>query len=102
MSHVSVAFMKAGNHVCSTVPVEVPDNLSIQEGVDPPQNCGMFKILTAEDGDKRVVWNRLILEEIRAAKKMFRCIDEFAKENPDATLEEIREYFSNLAAMRTQ
>ena len=71
MSTVEVAFIKAGDHICTSVPVQIPDELAIQENIEPPLNCGVFRILTAKDGDRRVVWNRLVLDEIRAAKQMF-------------------------------
>lgn len=51
---------------------EVPDGLCIVDG-----NCkgddeiGLFRIMTLKDGDRRVVWNRMNLDEISAAKKMF-------------------------------
>lgn len=54
-----------------TVEIEVPECLSILEGSTPPKGCGMFKILTKEDGDKRVVWDSTVMQEIIAAKEMF-------------------------------
>lgn len=71
MSTVNVAFIKAGTQICSSVPIEIPPELQMQESPIPPPNCGMFKILTAKDGDRRIVWNRFVLAEIRAAKDMF-------------------------------
>lgn len=32
---------------------------------------GMFRILSQKDGDRRVVWCRRVIKEIKAAKKMF-------------------------------
>jgi hypothetical protein len=34
-------------------------------------DMGIFRIMTPKDGDKRVVWCRKVIEEIKAAKKMF-------------------------------
>jgi len=34
-------------------------------------DCGIFSILSQPDGDKRVVWCRKILDQIKAAKDMF-------------------------------
>ena len=54
------------------VSVEVPDGLEIlDEGQVRPKTAGQFSILTAKDGDKRVVWDRLHLAQINAAKRMF-------------------------------
>lgn len=69
--NVDVAFMRAGDHICSTVPVEVPPEIRIHDDPEPPAGHGVFRILTAQDGDRRVVWNRFVLEEIRAARNMF-------------------------------
>jgi hypothetical protein len=35
------------------------------------QDAGQFRIMTAKDGDKRVVWCRNVIAEIAAAKQMF-------------------------------
>ncbi len=52
---------------------EIPDTLSVLE--DPqsikPPGSGMFRILSRQHGDTRVVWNRYSLAEVRAAKEMF-------------------------------
>ena len=71
MSTIDIAVIQAGTHTCTTLPLQVPDILTTQQDPTPPPNCGMFKVLTAQDGDRRIIWNRLILDEIRAAKKMF-------------------------------
>ncbi len=34
-------------------------------------NFGCFRIMSQADGDRRVVWCRMVIAEIRAAKKMF-------------------------------
>jgi len=55
----------------ATVEIEVPECLSITENPTPPKGCGLFKILTKDDGDKRVVWDSGVMQEIHAAKEMF-------------------------------
>ncbi len=35
------------------------------------ENFGCFRMLSQKDGDKRVVWCRRVIAEIRAAKQMF-------------------------------
>lgn len=56
----------------SGTPVLIPDNLTILEGTDEPeQGAPSFRIMTARDGDKRITWFRGSLAEIRAAKKLF-------------------------------
>ncbi len=35
------------------------------------ENFGCFRMLSQKDGDKRVVWCRRVIAEIKAAKKMF-------------------------------
>lgn len=53
--------------------VNIPDSLNILENDDDivPNGCGIFSILTEDDGDKRVVWNTMNIPEINDAKKMF-------------------------------
>lgn len=56
--------------------VEIPEELKIVLDADiqrfeKDDDFGMFRCLTPQDGDKRVVWNRRSLPEIAAAKKMF-------------------------------
>ena len=50
----------------------IPEELTIVDDdyVSKAEDC-FFRIMTADDGDKRVVWNRLSVPEIHAAKKMF-------------------------------
>lgn len=65
---VQVAIVKGG----SRVDVAIPDELSsLEDGQEPQAGCSIFTILNEKDGDKRVVWNRMNLPEIRSAKKMF-------------------------------
>ena len=71
MNTIEVAFIKAGEHICTSIPVKIPNELATQDSAEPPPGHGMFRILTAKDGDRRIVWNRLVLAEIRAAKEMF-------------------------------
>ncbi len=52
---------------------EIPEHLTVLE--DPvapkPPGSGMFRILSKQHGDTRVVWNKYSLAEVRAAKEMF-------------------------------
>lgn len=43
----------------------------LEDGEKLADGCNMFRILDTQHGDKRVVWNRRNLPEIRSAKKMF-------------------------------
>jgi len=49
----------------TNMPVPSPDSF------DSKNVYGCFRILSQKDGDKRVVWNRMVMAEIKAAKKMF-------------------------------
>lgn len=53
--------------------IRVPELLTIldDEKIDRAPDQMMFRIISAKDGDKRVVWNRFSLPEINAAKQMF-------------------------------
>ena len=50
--------------------VIVPEELDFA-GDFVGEDYGIFRIMSEKDGDKRVVWNRKVLAEISAAKKMF-------------------------------
>jgi len=52
----------------------IPEELSILEESRAPENHGMFRIMSQRDGDKRVVWDRMSLIEINAAKNMFNSL----------------------------
>ena len=51
--------------------IEIPPELTVLEDDVAPPGHGMFRIMTAKDGDKRVVWNSAVLQDIAAARKMF-------------------------------
>lgn len=52
--------------------IELPDELSVlEDGATPKVGYGCFRIMTKEDGDKRVVWRKESIPEINAAKDMF-------------------------------
>lgn len=53
------------------LPYEIPANLKVWAGNQPPPQHGMIRIVNSKDGDKRVVWNSEVLAEIKDAKKMF-------------------------------
>lgn len=73
MTTLSVPKVRVGKIKGVAVEIDIPDALTVLD--DPkeaaPQGCGCFRIMTKEDGDKRVVWNSMNLGEIRAAKEMF-------------------------------
>jgi len=52
---------------------EIPESLTILNNPKdrPPVGCGMFRIMTPKDGDKRVVWNSNSFSEIKDAKDTF-------------------------------
>jgi len=53
------------NELGATINVEIPDSLSKDSG------DRVWRILTANDGDKRIVWDSRALQQIRDAKNMF-------------------------------
>jgi len=58
--------------------VKIPDSLQLlPDGERPKKNQHLFRIMTAKDGDKRVVWDNRDLDQIADAKAMFdACIEE--------------------------
>lgn len=57
----------------SGLPTQIAIPVALQEledGCDRGSSC-VFRILTVEDGDKRIVWNANRLIEIRDAAKLF-------------------------------
>ena len=53
-----------------STPLEVANDENL-EGFVRDKNIGIFRILHQQDGDKRVVWNRISMAEIKAAKELF-------------------------------
>lgn len=53
--------------------VEVPDDLHVLTDGENTSvvEHGCFRIVTAKDGDKRIIWCRNVMAEISAAKRMF-------------------------------
>jgi hypothetical protein len=70
---IEVPLMTAGSTPGEvTAKIQIPESLAILDlGQDKGINHGQFIILTKKDGDKRVVWDRMNLLEIRDAKTMF-------------------------------
>jgi hypothetical protein len=69
MTTITAPIIKAG----ASIDIEVPDELSIlNDQQEIPQGHGVFRILTKEDGDKRVVWDNRSLAQIRDAQSMFK------------------------------
>ena len=59
-------------HQKGNIDISIPEKLSVIEGEESkPKGFGMFRIINQKDGDKRVVWNGDILDEISDAKEMF-------------------------------
>ena len=56
----------------------VPRGLKVlKAGADKPAGAMLFRVINQKDGDKRIVWDRMSLPEIRDAKKLF---DDLVKE----------------------
>jgi hypothetical protein len=70
---LEVATLLSGNKPSNlSATIVVPDELRVLEkGELPPADCGVFRILSSKDGDKRIVWNNKSIREINAAKEMF-------------------------------
>lgn len=78
MTSIDVKFIRDGDRASTSISVEVPDELSVREEVGSLSEkartkrvYGMFKILTVDDNDCYIVWNRLVTTEVKAAKEMF-------------------------------
>ena len=58
--------------------IVVPKSLKfLSDGEKPKPGQHLFRIMTAKDGDKRVVWDCRDLDQIADAKEMFdACIEE--------------------------
>jgi hypothetical protein len=53
--------------------IDIPESLRICQETDRilSIDMGCFRIMTPKDGDKRVIWCRNVIAEIKAAKNMF-------------------------------
>ena len=52
--------------------IPIPDDLHVlEDGFEPQDGHCLFRIMTQEDGDKRVTWDRGKIPEINSAKDMF-------------------------------
>lgn len=61
-----------GGHNQKSETISIPDSLRILENEEPKQpNQGIFRVLTPQDGDKRIVWDNMSIAEINEAKQMF-------------------------------
>ena len=51
----------------------IPDELRMVEEPKAvcPEGCGMFRIMSKLHGDTRVVWNKMMMEEVHSAKRAF-------------------------------
>jgi hypothetical protein len=69
METIEVQVLK-GSRV--TVPVTIPEKLKVlRDNETPKSGFGCFRVMTAKDGDKRVVWDARDLDQIEEAKAMF-------------------------------
>jgi hypothetical protein len=71
---IDVAMLRVGNkpsNVSKTI--KIPDNLGIMDSPSQkaPEGFGCFRIMTPQDGDKRVVWDSRDFAQITEAKSMF-------------------------------
>ena len=56
----------------ASVGIDVPENLRIlEDGENPPEGFGVFRVMTPKDGDKRIVWDCRDMAQIGEAKAMF-------------------------------
>lgn len=55
------------------IKLEIPESLTILDNPSdvPAPGCGAIRVMTPQDGDKRVVWNSGVFAEINDAKSMF-------------------------------
>ena len=52
--------------------IDVPKTLRVlADNEKPAKGWGCFRVMTAQDGDKRVVWDARDLDQIEEAKEMF-------------------------------
>ncbi len=52
--------------------VEIPDSFTVlEQGEKPAPGSRMFRVMTPEKGDERLVWDSHSLREIRDAKKFY-------------------------------
>jgi len=64
---VSVFANQKGN-----IDLEIPSSLrTMEDGESKQIGFGVFRIINQKDGDKRIVWNANILDEIQDAKELF-------------------------------
>lgn len=73
MQTLKVSILRVGGKASSGYQeVNLPDSLKLAKDGDKPEpGKGMFRIMTPEDGDVRVVWDSRSLDEIEDAKMMF-------------------------------
>jgi hypothetical protein len=59
-------------HQKGNIELEIPSSLKVLDGgQSKPEKHSVFRIINQKDGDKRVVWNSRVIEEIDDAKVMF-------------------------------
>lgn len=71
---IEIALVRVGNKPGNAAAkITVPDGLTILDdpAARPPAGCGVFRVMTPKDGDKRVVWDSRSFAQIQEAKTMF-------------------------------
>lgn len=59
-------------HQKGDIDLDIPASLGIlEDGAPKEHGFGVLRIINQKDGDKRIVWNSRIIEEISDAKDMF-------------------------------
>jgi len=70
---INVSLLRVGNKPSrQALTIEIPESLTILD-LDSkiPEHSGVMRVMTPEDGDKRVVWDRRDFAQIRDAKETF-------------------------------
>ena len=71
---IDVAMLRFGNKPSNvSTTIKIPDSLGIMDNPSQkaPKGFGCFRIMTPQDGDKRVVWDSRDFAQITEAKAMF-------------------------------
>ena len=71
MTTLAVPVVRVANKLGAAVEIEIPDSLLVQNANETSEMDRVFRVMTADDGDKRVVWDSRVLQQIRDAKEMF-------------------------------
>jgi hypothetical protein len=71
-SHI-IELMAEENQQLKKTRFIIPNNLSVEHDLDYelPSEHGMMRVMSWQHGDARVVWNKMSIQEIESARKMF-------------------------------